>query len=202
MKVFQIKSKPHGIDRENQFIHDKFICIGWPGIGDLTYSGREEIKEQLQKKYGYEGQKLGYCLGVVNAFVNTMTEGDIVLLSSNKNNLVHIGIVGPYRYEDKYDNNDDGMCHQRDVNWVKVVDQNDLNSKIQELLRNRGTVTQFKYPYEMSELEQLLYGQKERQIKVNVKLEEKSLRILEEALESDNTDHQIKAAMAILQYTK
>ncbi|TCT17562.1 hypothetical protein EDD68_12810 [Melghiribacillus thermohalophilus] len=45
MKVFQIKSKPQNIDRVNQFIHDKNICIGWPRTGDLTISSSEKIRE-------------------------------------------------------------------------------------------------------------------------------------------------------------
>ncbi|MBU9713201.1 hypothetical protein [Evansella tamaricis] len=206
MNIFQIKTKPHGTDREAEFIHDKFIAIGWPGIGDLTGVGRAEIKERLKNNYPYDGQKLGYCLGVVNAFVNTMEERDIVLMSSTRNDHVHIGVVGPYRYEENYDNKKDGMCHQRSVEWTKFIPRRDLNDKVQELLRNRGTLTQFKYPVEMAELDSFdETGSFQTEVDVPTVPEEiiqKALRVLEEELDSTDPDRRLAAAVELLRFSK
>src|SRR4051794_40585776 len=88
VNIFQMKSKPHGIERFNEFVGTKesgpsFIAIGWPGIGDLTNVSKDEIRERLEKKYNYQGQQLATYLGAVNAFVNTIKKEDLVLISNN-----------------------------------------------------------------------------------------------------------------------
>ncbi|KAF0996518.1 hypothetical protein BJQ97_03208 [Geobacillus sp. TFV-3] len=60
--------------------------------------------------------------------------------------LLSIRIVGPYRYVKHLDNDNDGFCHQRSVEW-KVMNENVrlYNEKVHETLRNPGVVTKSKY---------------------------------------------------------
>ena len=61
-----MKTKPHNIHRFQQFIKENFVCIGWPGIGDLHGVNKDEIRNRISNEYGYTGHKLGNALGQVN----------------------------------------------------------------------------------------------------------------------------------------
>jgi len=199
-----MKTKPHGIDRLFEFTDTKedgpsFVAIGWPGIGDLTNVSKDEIRERLEKKYKYQGQQLATYLGAVNAFVNTVKKEDLVLIT-NSLDQVFVFEVGDYKYVEKYDNDIDGMCHQRETKLLIIIDKADLNQELQELLRNRGTITQFKYPYEKSGLDKWLEPD---DLDVNLnELLSKSLLVLEKHLNSQDPKIQISAAAEILRYVK
>lgn len=76
-----MKTKPHGIERIREFIDEKFVCIGWPGIRNLEQMNKDKIGDKLEQTYGYTGHRLGNALGQVNTFVNTMKTGDVVLIT-------------------------------------------------------------------------------------------------------------------------
>lgn len=205
VNIFQMKSKPHGIERLNEFINntapnDSFVAIGWPGIGDLTNADKDEIRGLLEDKYHYKGPQLGTYLGAVNAFVNTVKKGDLVLISNNRDE-VFIFEVDDYRYVPEYDNDKDGMCHQRKAELLMIINKSDLNQEVQELLRNRGTITQFKYPYEKSGLDKYLEDPTESELNL-AQLVSKALNVLEKELDSDDSICRIKAATEILRYAK
>lgn len=121
--------------------------------------------------------------------------GDLVLVS---NHLDQVFTFEVDDYVEKYDNVDDGMCHQRKAELLIIVNKLDLNQEIQELLRNRGTITQFKYPYEKSGLDKYLE-------KPEFNLDElvsKALNVLEKELNFNDSTCRIRAAAAILEYAK
>lgn len=151
MNIFQLKTTPHGIERFAEFINDEFICIGWPGIGDLNQLDKDEIRNRLKETYGYTSHQLGNALGRINAFVNTMKKGDTVLVKEK--DWVHVGTVGDYKYEQKYDNEKDGMCHRRSVEWKEPLQITEIRDDIQKLIRNRITIS--KYP-ESVEVEDII----------------------------------------------
>ncbi|MYL29851.1 hypothetical protein GLW03_08490 [Halobacillus halophilus] len=204
MEIFQIKTKPHGKERLNEFIQGGFIAIGWPGIGDLNSVPKEEVRQRLEKKYSYDNSRsLGNDLGNVWAFSHTMQDGDIVLFNGHQST-VYIVKVGPYKYAEEYDN-DEGMAHQRPFKLLQVAEKANLNPKIQELLRNRSAVTKFKYPIEEAEIKALNteYSlEKFSSGKVKESAIEEALEILYTALKSENKDHQLKAATELLRYEK
>jgi len=204
VNVFQMKSKPHGTERINEFIgvdggENSFVAIGWPGIGDLTNVSKDEIRERLEKRYNYKGQQLGTYLSAVNTFVNTMKKDDIVLIT-NKLGHVFIFEVEGYWYDQDYDN-DIGMCHQRKAKLLKVLNKLELNLEIQELLRNRGTITQFKYPFEKSGLDKWFEPSEELDVNVN-KLVNSALNVLEKKLLAEDSLIRVKAAAEILRFAK
>ncbi|RAK19869.1 hypothetical protein B0I26_10551 [Anoxybacillus vitaminiphilus] len=202
MNLFQMKTRPHGIERLPLFLEKGFVAIGWPGIGSLKDVDANEIEQRLAKRYpSYVGQKMAYYKGIVNAFANTMKAGDLVMITEG--DFVHIGQLGDYEYKQEYDNDKDGMCHQRPVHWITTVERNALNDKVQEHLRNRATVTKFKYPIHLAELEPLLHGKPAPQLSDgHHSLAEKAWNVLEEELQSNDPFVRVTAAAAILQIMK
>ncbi|WLR50660.1 hypothetical protein LC040_15540 [Bacillus tianshenii] len=162
MYLFQVKTKPHGVQRYEQFIADDCIGIGWPGIGSLKDIRKEELRDRLREVYDLSGAKLGNALGAVWAFSNTMQEGNIVVI--RKGTLLSIGIVGDYKYVQQLDNENDGFCHQRSVKWLVINERTSLyNEKLLETLNHRGIVTKCKYEIEELDLEIHLKKKGERE---------------------------------------
>jgi predicted Mrr-cat superfamily restriction endonuclease len=199
MNIFQMKTKPHGIERGQQFINDNFVCIGWPQLGDLAQANKDEIRVRLERSYKYSGHKLGNALGQVNAFVNSMKNGDCVCIVCGK--AVHIGVVGDYVYEQQYDNDKDGMCHRRTVEWIDCILMDNLNRDIQKLMANRNTICQHKESVEKSDLAEI-FGKKTAMKKEDVgKLDvlfQQALNILEEELKSEDPERRLKAATELV----
>lgn len=205
MQLFQIKTQPNGIERKELFIREGFICIGYNNTKDLRGKDREEIKEILKEIYDWEGSRLGNHLGIVNAFVNTMQEGDHVIILDN--DWVHIGEIGKYEYIEDYGKsiNTQDICHIRKVKWLVCTEKYNLNEYVKELLRNRSIVTKFKHPYELANIEGLLEGKgvdQEHKEKIDGYLLQKSLDVLAKSLNSEDESLRIKSAIAILNYYK
>ena len=199
MNIFQMKTKPHGIERFRQFMDEGFVCIGWPGIGNLENTSKDEIRSRIRQKYNYEGHKLGNALGQVNTFVNTMKSGNIVLISEGDR--VYVGRVGDYDYESQYDNKQDGMCHRRRVEWIDQAPVENVESSIQKLIRNRNTICKYPHSIEESQLselfkKQLLIG-KEDLAKLD-NLFTDALAVLEEELKSTDPERRLKAATELI----
>lgn len=201
MNLFQMKTQPHGNESLKSFLTNNYVCIGYPNIGDLTNINKDILRDRLNAKYNWSGSQLANHLGIVNAFVNTMQKGDIVLITEN--DWVHIGELDEYLYDSNYEA--EGKCHRRNVKWVKTVKKDDLNEKVRELIKNRSIVTKFKHPYELAEIESVLKDASNNtlnKIPVDNKLIEKSLNILTEALASNDESLRVKAASEILRYYK
>ncbi len=203
MNIFQMKTKPHDIERFKQFLEENFICIGWPGIGNLQGVSKEEIRKRLAAEKKVSGHKLGNMLGQVNCFVNAMQKDDLVLITEK--NWVHIGIVGDYEYCQKFDNALDGMCHRRSVRWIAREIINNCESSIQRLLSNRNTICQYANPVEQSGLGKYIDKQfpdtKERESKLE-ELFDIAIEILGEELKSSDSEHRVKAAIELLRLKK
>jgi predicted Mrr-cat superfamily restriction endonuclease len=205
MNIFQMKTKPHDRERLSEFIKDNFVCIGWPGIGNLEKADIDEIRRRIADKYNVSGHQLGNWLGQVNCFVNTMKKDDVVLITEKDS--AHIGILGDYEYLSQLDNDQDGACHRRSVKWVNTVKIAVLDPKIQRLLSNRNAVSQFSEAFTASGLQ--VYLDKNYIIadsnsislanseKVN-ELFQEALRVLEEELKSSDPDRKLKAASELL----
>lgn len=164
--IFQLKTRPQGIERGYLFHTDDFISIGWPNLGDLSSCTREDIRNRLHKAYGFEGQPLGSHAGSINIFVNDVQEQDIVLIKLGI--LVCIGVVGPYKYIGEYDDVVDeenigdsipkiGLCHQRKILWTSMIPANRLNEVMRNFINNKKVISKFRGTFEESELEQFIY---------------------------------------------
>ncbi|MBJ8133713.1 hypothetical protein [Bacillus cereus group sp. N3] len=204
MNIFQIKTKPHGNERLNDFVQRELIAIGWPGIGDLNGISKEELRKRLENEYSYKNSRsLGNDLGNVWSFYNTMNDGDIVMFQGHVDN-VYIVKVGPYKYVAKYDNAI-GMAHQRDFELLKVMKKHELNPKVQELLRNRSSITMFKYPIEEAELDFInidMPVQQDSNLYVDGETMQRAMKILKDGLNSSNEEIRFQAAVELLRYAK
>lgn len=142
-----LRSKPHNIERIDIFLEENLVAIGWSETGDLTGASKEDIRSLLQS-LGYEGQSLLTNLGLVNSFINTMKEGDFVLIREGA--IVHIGKVGNYQWNEKY--LDKHMAHTRPIEWLARVPFNELNAEVQSLLKNIRTICKFKGDFDQAGL--------------------------------------------------
>lgn len=213
-QIFQLKSRPHGIERGKLFLDEGFVCIGWPGIGDLKGVDREGIRERLEQTYGYTGQQLGAYTGAVNTFVNAIQERDVILVPVGV--IVHIGLAGPYYYEPDYDN-EEGMCHRRSVDWVATVAKSNLNHDVIEFVKNRGIITKFSGTVKEAELEAFLNFESDRgnpfvlspakesslkSILFTEDVQNRAKEVLESLLESNDPEMRLKAAAEILRLSR
>ena len=201
MNLFQIKTQPHGNESLKSFLNNNYVCIGYPNIGDLTNIDKDIIRNRLSTTYNWSGNQLSNHLGIVNAFVNTMKKGDIVLITEN--DWVHIGELDEYLYDSNYES--EGKCHRRNVKWIKTVKKDGLNEKVRELIKNRSIVTKFKHPYELAEIESVIngnYNNNFNKLPVDNDLIKKSLNVLTEALHSNDELIRVRAASEILRYYK
>lgn len=213
-QVFQLKNKPHGIDRVKLFLEEGFVCIGWPRIGNLEKADKETIRQKLEERYHYEGQRLGAYTGVVNMFVNVVNPGDVILVPDGS--IVHVGIAGPYQYAGEYDDKDIGMCHRRPVEWKATVAKSSLDQKIVDLVKNRGTMTKFSGTYEDTGLEAVIDEEGHAPFAViegtldvrgghrlfDSETIDAAKGVLIDALRSDDSERRMQAAVAILSLSK
>ena len=203
MNIFQMRAIPNGIDRSQQFLNEQFTCIGWPGLGDLSNISKDDLRDKIASEYGTSGHKLGYTLGQVNTFVNTMKTGDIIIIANK--GWVHIGTVGDYVYAEQYDNDEDGMCHRRPVQWLGRAPITDLSTSLQAILRNRNTIAEYPHTFEESGLSLILGDLSPVPIYERSKIDilfDTALGILEKELTSEDPDRRLRAATELIRLKK
>lgn len=206
MNLYQMKSNPYGIEQISTFLEDNFVSIGLQGIGDLENIEERQVRERLEAACGSKDQELRNQLEMVNLFVHTMQDGDYVLVVDK--DLVHLGDLGDYFYDELSDTLDNGLCHRRGVTWLTRIPLAELNTEVQELIAQTVMISQFKYPLARAQLNQwssnLLVS--ERVTAKSVQLDEETIaeaiEILKKALHSDDEERRERAAIAILQYVK
>lgn len=206
MNIFQIKTSPDYKNRLDEFINDEMICIGYPQLPSLKGMDREQLRHIITKIYNYSGSKLGNHLGIINSFINTMREGDRVLISDG--DWVRIGEVKEYEFDPKLIS--EGMCHRRKVNWIGTVQKHEVNEYVKELLRNRSLLTKFKHPTELAELDELLNSTNVKIVQnksevtkyLDKEIIEKSIEVLVRALDSNDEKNRIIAASELLKLSK
>lgn len=190
MKIFMLRSKPHKIERINEFLKFNFVAIGWTSKNDLTGATKEDIRKALQAD-NYEGQSLSTTLGMVNAFVCSMKKGDLVLVREDDS--VHIGKVGDYKW--RKDFVEKHMAHTRPVEWLNKVPFKDLNASVQSLLKNIKTIAQYREVFDESEIGQYISDKVKGQPKSNLPIEGKedllnnAIEILKDLANNSKDEH-------------
>lgn len=100
----------------NECIRLYDIAIGWLEDQDLSGLSYEDILEQLGEGSDY-GNKPIQNANTINAIVNEMTIGDIVMVYDGQQTVRMIGVIkSDYRYESKY-----SYPHRRSVEWFKEL---------------------------------------------------------------------------------
>ncbi len=147
--VFVVRAKPHGVDREDQFLSG-IASLGFPGIGQLQNLGKAEILNRLRTPF--EGDSLA-ATQIAN-FV-ALQPGAILLSPSYRTRAIHVfSVIGNYRYVAEWDNDETGNPHTLAVKLLATLERDVFSEAIQSaLLSARKPVTNFKkYSDEISHL--------------------------------------------------
>lgn len=206
MNLFQMGSKPLGIERITAFLQDNYVSIGYPGIGDLENISLEKIRDRLVQSYPYNEPELTQHLQAISLFTQTMQDGDYVLVADGE--WVHLGDLGDYFYNEEFDTTNTGTCHRRGVTWLKSLPLADLNIEVQEMFGKSELVTQYKGPMPSARMDLWITGSSadEHADKSSTLVDDEmlaaALHILKKAMLSEDVERQERAAIAILQYAK
>lgn len=207
MKLFQVKTSPLGVERIAEFLENNYICIGYPGTGNLETASPEEMLVRLLKSGAYQGPELETAVADLNLFVHEMQDGDYVLVADGQ--WVHLGDLGDYFYDDTFDTTDDGRCHRRGVTWLKSIPQCALNPEAAELLAEEAQISRYRGTLPAARIELWIEGSgmadseaEGKRALVDEVTVLKAVAVLKEALQSEDADRRERAAIAILQYAK
>ena len=210
MNLFYIQSTIHGMSYATSFLEDNFIGMTWPGIGDLEEISTEEWKGRLREHYRLEETELEHVIRDLHTFVHIMQDGDYVVIKDDE--WAYVGDLGDYYYDDSIGTEEDFICHRRGVTWLGRIPLEDLNDKVQALIHQTGTLTQFEHPVSQAQLDRYLKGVNEPaegvqasnspSNKVDKATIEAALHVLRQALDSEDINIRVRAAEAILQYAR
>ena len=112
---------------------NRCICIGWDEIGNAKDLTKEKIYELLRKKFKmYQKKDPSQATNMVNAFVNEMDIGDLVVVRKGLTEILGIGkIVSDYIFfEDTNSSQKRDWCkHTRRVEWLDTTKRNILSGQ-------------------------------------------------------------------------
>ena len=101
INLFQMKTKPSNQEKASEFLQEGYVKIGWSKVTDMTNLSKEEIRSELADKYEYEGRSLSTNLGTLNTFTKVMKSGDVVLITQNDFvHIGVVGPYSPTKLED------------------------------------------------------------------------------------------------------
>lgn len=205
MNLFHIQTAVHDIDRRSSFLADNFIGIAWPGTGDLEMHPPSAWKERLVSGYKLEGGELAAAMETLHTFAQVMQDGDRVMIHDGQ--WIYIGDVGDYYFDDSCGIGEDLICHRRGVTWLGRVSIEETNDKVRALCHSSSILAKFGHPVSQAQLEHMPADAIEKSndapsVHVDGATVQSALDILKAALHSDKEELRVRAAAAILQYTK
>tara|TARA_R110000772_G_scaffold68025_1_gene150684 strand:- start:2448 stop:4814 length:2367 start_codon:yes stop_codon:yes gene_type:complete len=103
-------------------IEKAYIGLGWGEDIDFTgCDSRESVSARYSEKTGEQYNGMAYNITAVNTFKNTISNGDIVIVSDGNHKFRAIGeVIGEYHYSS--DPEIDYFHQQRPVRWLRVFD--------------------------------------------------------------------------------
>ena len=199
-KIFVVRAKPHGTDREDQFLAGT-ISIGWPTDESLRGKDWYAIEKILKPAYP---KITTMSITQVHNFVH-IPIGSIILTPSYKNRDIHIfETISDYSYISEWSNEKIGNPHTIKVNYLKTLSRNQFSEIINRaLLAAKRTVTNFsKYSNEiLMIIENDIANTKDTKGSKSTQendAEIEARRTLKELLKSSNEEIRLKAALALL----
>lgn len=117
-KAWVVRPYPHGKLRLQEFLTQGIVAIGWPKTGDLAGKSKSQIKEVLKEHYPAEGYSLGQSAGIVDRFVNSLVDGDLVLVPISGAVLIGRVCAGGYKYNAAKATENEGYPHQQRIDWL------------------------------------------------------------------------------------
>ncbi|WP_305025161.1 hypothetical protein [Paenibacillus lacisoli] len=196
----------NGIDRMNSFLEDNYIGLAWPAIGDLEYTAPNDFAQRFMQSYDMGHNEAADIIESLHMFVRIMQDGDFVLIKDDRG--VVVGDLGDYYYDDSAGNREDMICHRRGVTWLGRIPLEELNDKVRAFLNQPELLARFDYPFHEAQLDRWFSQASApeqttgQSVRVDAATVEEALHVLRQALRSDDPDHRIRAAAAILEYAK
>lgn len=199
-EILVVRSKPHGFDREKEFLNG-VISIGWP-VG-LSFAGasREEIASMLEAHGKYTELEVSQIFNFVH-----LPPGSIILTPSTSTREVHVfAETKAYSYRPEMDidpgqNQKWGNPHVIEAKHVRSVSREIFPENVQRALKAaRKTVTRFtKYADDIREaLARAAQGQATAPPLPEAELKREIVDALRGLLRSPNEDTKLRAALAL-----
>lgn len=195
--LYLVRCKPHGIDREQEFIGGR-ISIGWPCEESLEGMNRDEISDTLADKYDMSG----ISVSMVDQFVK-MKEGSIVLAPSLEKDDIHV-LRTTSSYIHEIDKVEDGNPHCINGEYLCSVQRCDMPNSMGKSLRGaRKTVSRL-FRHNRTFHSFLEKGCQECAAEEHEDLEnmavdrEAALTVLKELLASKDDNIRLQAAIALV----
>lgn len=142
-----IRPKPHGHNRLQDFLEKNIVGIGWPGIGKLSeIESKSDIWKRLEKVGCTENRSnraIAQDVGTIYRFTKEMKKDDYVLVPNGSE--IYIGKVledNPI-YIKELDNDIDGFCHQRKIEWFfnkKNINKKVMTSRLYDSFKGQSTL--------------------------------------------------------------
>lgn len=198
--VFVIRAKPHGTNREDQFLSGT-ISIGWPTKESLEKMDWKAIEKTMKPLYPDIST---ISITQIHNFVR-MPVGSIILTPSYKNRDIHVfETISGYSYIPEWSTDEIGNPHTIKVNYLKTLIRDHFSETVNRaLLAAKKTVTDFsKYSNEIlliisNEFENAICPKNEKASQEkDAELEARNT--LKELLKSSNEEIRLKAALALL----
>lgn len=117
MSVWLVRCGKRGESGEHLALSQSIVGVGWGELGDLSTADRiDEIRSRLSVTFrGKKQTTLSNWATQLNAFVNRMQFGDLVVVPLKSEPAVAIGkVAGPYRFMQSAPSL---LVHQRAVIW-------------------------------------------------------------------------------------
>jgi hypothetical protein len=198
MSTFNVRSKPHNVNREKEFKGGR-VSIGWPCGQELIGLKRSELEDALTKRYP---DITAHSISQVDQFLNIRKDNLILTPSEENKANIHIfrAIDGPH-YDKTRDNNDDGDPHGVSVKHLKTVKRSLLPAGVFNSLKGAlKTVCNFsKHSSAMEKFIEVAEGISDETVTSELELHDKVRNILIKSLDSDNELVRVHAASALYQ---
>ncbi len=199
-KIFVVRARPHGIDRENQFLSGT-ISIGWPTQESLGDKDRDDLEKILKNIYP---DITPMTITQIYNFVK-IPAGSIILTPSYKNRDIHMfETVSEYLYNPEWFDEQIGNPHTIKAKHLKTLTRDHFSEIVNRaLLAAKKTVTNFsKYSNEIhmaiEDESHYIHDTKRPKSAQNSDAEIEARQTLQELLKSSDEEIRLKAALALL----
>ena len=142
-----IRPKPHGHNRLQDFLEKNIVGISWPGIGKLSeIESKSDVWKRLEEVSCTENRSnraIAQDVGIIYRFTKEMKKDDYVLVPNGSE--IYIGKVledNPI-YIKELDNDIDGFCHQRKIEWFfnkKSINKKVMTSRLYDSFKGQSTL--------------------------------------------------------------
>ena len=118
-QYFRLRAFPNLEDHYEDFIKHEFVALGWPDTGDLVGKSKEEIKNELLKKYVFRNNRaLGLAVGFFRKLLS-IKKGDIIVVPHDNKTITFLEVTSTYYYDEAFIS--DHMAHQVKTKFLKKI---------------------------------------------------------------------------------